>query len=110
MTKKKFAKVAINKDFKTFEVYVVALKALLVSTEMTIHFSHAVLIINKDFVHIAALQQNKASIKILTKYLDFTAIFLFELTMELLENTGIKKHGIELEKDNQPLYGLIYSL
>ena len=30
--------------------------------------------------------------------------------MELPKNTGINKHAIKLEKDNEPTYGPIYSL
>ncbi len=36
--------------------------------------------------------------------------FSFDLAMELLENTGINEHAIELVEGKQPPYGPIYSL
>ena len=59
---------------------------------------------------IAALKQDVAPTKILPKYADYANTFSFDLAMELLENTGINKHGNKLEVGKQPFYGPIYSL
>lgn len=44
------------------------------------------------------------------EYTDYANIFSLDLAMELLENTGINKHAIELIENKQALYGPIYSL
>ena len=45
---------------------------------------------------IAALKQDEATTKVLSKYADYAGIFSFDLAMELQENIGINKHTIEL--------------
>ena len=59
---------------------------------------------------IGLLLADKAPVKVPPKYSDYTDVFLFDLTMELPENTSMNEHTIELVKDKQPPYGLIYSL
>ena len=59
---------------------------------------------------LAALQQDKAFTKIPSKYVDYADVFSPDLAMELLENTGINEHAIELIDGKQSLYGPIYSL
>ena len=59
---------------------------------------------------IRLLLADKAPTKIPSKYLDYADIFLFDLIIELVENTGMNKHAIKLVEDKQPLDGLIYSL
>ncbi len=58
---------------------------------------------------IAALQQDKIPTKISLEYSDYADVFLFDLLIELPENTGINEYAIELVKDKQPPYGPIYS-
>ena len=59
---------------------------------------------------IVALKQDEALTKILAKYSDFSDVFSEKKTLMLLEQTDLNKHTIELKKDKQPPYGLIYSL
>ena len=47
---------------------------------------------------------------VLPEYLDYADVFLFDLIMELLENTGMNEYIIELVERNQLLYKPIYSL
>ena len=44
------------------------------------------------------------------EYFDYSNVFSVENVAELLENTRINKHAIELEKGKQLLFGPIYSL
>lgn len=53
---------------------------------------------------------NKALIKILSKYLDYIDVFLFDLTIKLFENTNIYDYVIQLAKNKQLSYRPIYSL
>lgn len=59
---------------------------------------------------ISTLQWDKAFIKIPVEYQDYIDVFLLELVIELLKNTSINKHTIELVDGKQPLYGPIYAL
>lgn len=43
------------------------------------------------------------------KYLNFVNIVLNKLAAELLKRSNINEHLINLKRDKQPLYGLIYS-
>ena len=88
----------MDKNSKTFVVYVAALKAL----EVAVYHFRAPLL--------AVLQQNKALTKIPSEYTDYIDVFSPDLSIELPENTGINKHIIELVEGKQPLYDLIYSL
>lgn len=56
------------------------------------------------------LQEGKTFNKIFSKYLNYTNVFLVNLTIELLKYNNIKDHVIEMVKGKQLLYGLIYSL
>ena len=49
-------------------------------------------------------------VKILTEYSDFLDVFLKEKSSILPEATEMNQYAIELQKDQQPPYGLIYSL
>lgn len=62
------------------------------------------------WVQIRLLLADKASTKDSPKYSDYTDIFLFDLAIELPENTSINKYAIELINDKQSPFGLIYSL
>lgn len=59
---------------------------------------------------ITLLQANKALIEVLDKYFDYVNVFSFNLVIELLENISINKYTINIKKDKQSLYRLIYSL
>ena len=100
INKKEFAKAALDEEFKTFVIYIVALVALL--AKMTIYSSHIALI--------SILKHVEALIKVLIKQDDYVNIFLFDLAIKLPENTSINQYAIELEKDKQLLYESIYSL
>lgn len=56
------------------------------------------------------LWPDKSSVKILSKYLDYTEVFMFDLIMELPENNGMNKYIIKLIEYKQVLYEPIYSL
>ncbi len=94
--KNKFAKTALNKNSEIFVIYVSALKATM------IHISWA--------GQIAALQWNKAFIKIPVEYFDYVNVFSTDLIIELTKNTGINEHAIKLIKEKQLLYRPIYAL
>lgn len=49
---------------------------------------------------IATLKKDKASINEKLKYANYGDVFLFELVIELPENTGINKYNIKLENGN----------
>ena len=49
-------------------------------------------------------------VKILTKYSDFSNVFLDEKALILPEVTKLNQHAIELQEDQQPPYKSIYSL
>ena len=81
INKKEFAKTVLDEESETFVVYVAALKTSPGSVGMTIHPSRA--------AQIAALKQDEAPIKVLSKYADYADVFSFNLAIELPENTGI---------------------
>lgn len=95
--KKKFAKTVLDKESETFVVYVTALEAPII--EMRIHTFRATQIISGDPIQIAILKQNKAPIKVLTKYSNFIDIFLKEKALVLLKQTELNQYTIELEED-----------
>lgn len=98
INKKEFAKVALDKNFKTFVVYVAALKALPASIIM-IHLLWTVQIIGGDSMQVATLYQDEASTKARAEYTDYFDVFSFDLVIELSENTGINKYSIKLEEE-----------
>ena len=49
-------------------------------------------------------------VKILTKYSDFSDVFLEEKALILPEVTELNQYTIKLQKGQQPLYGSIHSL
>ncbi len=53
---------------------------------------------------------DKALTKVPSKYTDFVDVFSPKLAVKLPEYTKINNHAIELVDDQQPPYGLIYSL
>ena len=97
---KEFAKAALDKKSETFVMHVATLEAPFAG--MAINPLQA--------AQILALIQKKAPTKVPPKYADYADIFLFDLPMELPENTGINEYAIKLQDDKQPPYGQIYSL
>ena len=59
---------------------------------------------------VGALLFDKAPTEVSAEYSDYSNVFLVENVAELLENTGINEHTIELEQDKQPPFRPIYSL
>ena len=93
--KKEFAKVALNKNSKTFVVHIASL--------------NLVLKIRLDKkAQIASLLTKE--VKISEEYSDFTNVFSEEKVLILPERTELNEHVINLENGKQPPYGLIYSL
>ena len=88
INKKEFAKAALDEASETFVVHIAALEALLRLARMTIHPSQV--------AQIVTLKQDKAFTEVTSKYADYTDVFSFDIVIELLENTGINKHAIEL--------------
>lgn len=95
---KKFAKTALNENFKTFVLYVAALKA----PQMAIHPFQA--------AQVASLKANKTITKLLSEYSDYANVFLTKLAIELPEHNNINDHAIKLKKSKQHFFGPIYSL
>ena len=92
INKYNFAKVALDKTSEMFVDYIAALRVLGVTetVSMPIHPKKA------NQVQVVTLQQNKDPFKIPPKYIDYTNVFSPNLAMELVENTNINKHVIEL--------------
>ncbi len=86
-------------------MHVAAIKLPIV---MPIHPSRASQFLDDPIL--AALQWDKAPIEIRTKYSNYADIFSLDLAMELLENTAMNEHAIELIEGKQPPYGPIYTL
>ncbi len=96
--KREFAKAAMDENSEAFVVHMSALDV----AESSIYPSQA--------VQMAALQWDKVPTKIPAKYSDYVDVFSLDLAMELLENTGMNKHTIELIDGKQSPYGPIYTL
>lgn len=96
--KKKFTKVALNKNFETFIMYVAALEA----SEMTIRLFWT--------AKVAFLQANKVFNKFFLEYLDYASVFLTNLAIKLLKHNNINDHAIKLVESKQRYYRLIYNL
>ena len=64
----------------------------------------------KIVAQVGALLFNKTITEVLAKYSDHNGIFSIKYSVELLKYFEINNHIINLEKDKQPLFGLIYSL
>ena len=97
INKKKFAKVALNKNIEAFVVHV---SSLSLGSKMTIHLAWK--------AQIALLLAREVTV--LAEYLDFANIFSKESTKVLPKRTDINEHAIELEEGKQAPYGPIYNL
>lgn len=69
---------------------------------MQIYLSHQ--------AQVGLLPADKALVEVPPKYLDYTAVFLFDFMIELPKNTIMNEHAIKLVEGKQSLYGPIYSL
>ena len=90
----------MDKETENFVVYIAILEALL--GRMRIY--------TLQKAQIATLKQNKAFIKVSTKYVNYTNLFSFNLAMKLPENTSINENFIKVKVGKQPPYRPIYSL
>ena len=100
--KKEFAAAALDPEHETYVIHVASL-------------SSAPLVASLDVYpfwmpQISGLIAEEAPTKVSAKYLDFADIFSLDLAIELHKHTEINIHAIDLEKDKQPPYRLIYSL
>ena len=59
---------------------------------------------------VGALLFNEAPTEVLTQYSDYNNVFSIQNIVNLLENTKLNEHAIELKEDKQLLFGSIYSL
>ena len=101
INKKEFVATALNQTAETFVVHVVTLSTP-TSPKMQIH--------PPSQAQVGLLLVNKALVKIPPKYLDYADVFLFDLAIELPENTGMNEHAIKLIENKYPTYGPIYNL
>ncbi len=95
--KKEFAKAALDENVEAFVVHVASLS---LGSKMSIHPARK--------AQIASLLTEEVTI--LAKYLDYTDVFLKDSAAELLKQTDLNEHAIDLIESKQPLYRFIYSL
>ena len=98
INKKEFAKVALDKNFKTFVIHVASLNSIL----LNIYPFHR--------PQISGLITKKALTKVPNKYVNFVDIFSLDLVSKLSEYIEINDHAIELVDGQQLSYRPIYSL
>ena len=94
INRKEFAKAALDEHVEAFVVHVTSLST------MAIHPARK--------AQIALLVAKE--VQILSKYSDFSDVFLEEKALILPEVTELNQHAIKLQKGQQPSYGPIYSL
>lgn len=90
-----------------FDMHIGVLEAPLLG--LTIHLSRRAQI-GDESAQIAALNQNKAPIKVLAKYSNFANMFLAKEVLVLLKEIELNKYAIKLEEAKQLSYRLICSL
>ncbi len=95
----------LDGNSETFVMYVADLN---VSTAMLILPFRASQVQNNPTL--TTLQWDKTPTKIPAEYSNYVDIILINLAIELPKNTSMNEHIIELIKEKQPLYGLIYVL
>ncbi len=103
--KREFTKAVFDGNSETFVVHVATLELL---TALPIHPSRVLQVLDNSIL--AVLQWDKAPTKIPAEYSDYADVFSSDLAMELLENSEINEHAIELIKGKQPPYKPIYAL
>lgn len=94
---KEFVKAVLDPDKEVLVMHIAT-----ITLGMTIHL--------KCKAQIAWLKAEMAPVFVLAEYLDFANVFSKELATMLPKHTKINTHAIDLEKNKQPPYGLIYSL
>lgn len=100
MEKKEFIAIVLDLKNETFIVYFISLISPLF--DINIHPSF--------IPQVVGLIAKKPSIKVSAKYVDFENVFSSDLAFQLSQLTGINKYAIKLIKNQQSLYGAIYSL
>ena len=103
---KEFVIVVLDIDSKTFIIHV----ALREHKEMVIDLGNKAQIKAQNGAQVGALLFDKAPTEVPTKYSNYSNVFSAENATELLENTGINEHAIELKESKQPFFKPIYSL
>ena len=98
---KKFVIAALDADNKTFVRHV----AIREQEKMPMYIEKQAQI--KMKAQVEALIFDKALKSVPAKYFNYSNVFSVENAMELLENTGINEHTIELKEGKQPLFGHI---
>ena len=98
INKKEFAKTELDENFETFVVHVASLR----STPLDVYPSGR--------PQISGLIAEETPTRVPNEYANFADVFSPDLAAELPEHTGINDHTIKLVDDQQPPYGLIYSL
>lgn len=84
INKIEFTIVALDKNTKTFVVYVATLSVLAIQLYPS---------------QIRLLSTDKVFLKVLLEYLNYADIFLLDLAMKLFRYTGINEYTIKLIKD-----------
>ena len=92
---KKFAKVALDENIKTFVVH-----------DRSLESKKTIYLARKAQIGLVLAKE----VTILAKYSDFANVFLEKLANILPEQIGVNEHAIKLEKGKQPPYGPIYNL
>ena len=103
---KEFVVAALDADSKTFVVHV----AIREREEMVVDSGSKAQIEAQSGAQVGSLLFDEAPTEVLAEYSDYSNVFLGKNAAELLENTGMNKHAIELEESKQSPFGLIYSL
>ena len=111
---KEFVIAALDADSETFVVHV----AIREREEMPVYFERQTQIEAEAHIdaqgqsraQVGALLFNEASTEVPAEYSNYGDVFSAENAAELLENTGMNEHAIELEEGKQPPFGPIYSL
>lgn len=101
MSKKKFTAVILDLEYKTFVIYVVFLRFILL-TNVGVYLSYK--------PQITGLITKKTSRIVFAKYNNFVNVFSLDLTSKLSKHIEINDHAIKLEDGQQLLYKPIYSL
>ena len=103
---KKFVKVALDTDSKTFVMHVAIQK----HKKMIIDPARKAQIKAQSAAQVKDLIFDKVPTEVLVEYSDYSNVFSIENAAELSEYTKINNHAIELEEGKQPPFGPIYSL
>ena len=101
MGKKEFAAAGLDPEYKTCVVHIASLSSAPLVTFLDVHPSRR--------PQISGLIAKEAPTKVSAEYSDFANVFSSDLATKLPEYTEINTHVIDLEKDNQILYGPIYN-